>query len=148
MPLLWRGGRRQFVEHSNRPMLESWFSTELDLSAAERHLADVLYTLYHEDRLEAPRLVDRTLHGSVRPDFAASLITGRVNGEEKLVSEDALIEVRLYATDTRCTLYLGIAVLGRNRPRRHERALLVDYVRTWQEGDPSLAEIPACDYGI
>jgi hypothetical protein len=130
---------------------ERWFASMLGWGEAQGRLEAVLYSLSGDSHLDGPRLVDPAgpfARYRRTPDFAASMITGRMDASLPSAT-DAHIEVRLYDEGDICTLYVGIAALACRRPERTEQRLLADFARLWRRsGDTSLVTIERCDYAI
>ncbi len=152
MTLMDRGSEEYGADPPRGRLSQRWFTTLLGMGAAEHHLKRVLYALSGDTDLDGPRLVDRDEPYKAsrrRPDYAASVITGRVNGSGAVFPVDAQVEVRLYDVDGWSVLYVGIAVLGRNHPDLLERELLAQFARQWHhQGDLSLTRTPPRDYAI
>src|SRR5690349_10677105 len=148
---------------------ERWFGTRLVVPAARLHLERVLDTMFGVGHLDPPRLADPAgpFAGARRPDFGASVITGRDERPGRVIraaraawsgrvartplghEPDALIEVRLYAEPDRSTVYLGVAALCCQHPDRWEGRLLAAFERCWQaSGDVSLYPTRHPGYGI
>ena len=143
--------RRSGDDRLVRRLSECWFHCRLDRDEAQARLEAVLYSLSGDSHLDGPRLVDRAgpfARYRRTPDFAASLITGRMDASLPIAT-DAQIEVRLYDEGDQCTLYLGIAALACRHPERTERRMLAEFARLWHRGgDNSLIPIERRDYAI
>jgi len=131
---------------------ERWFSTGLDQPTARCFMEYVLDAMFGEQHLDPPRLTDPSgpfVSNRRRPGFGASLITGRGGQRTGSGAPDAHIEVRLYPERVGTTVYLGVAALCCQHPRRWESRLLDAFERNWRAvGDDGLYRVRPPAYGI
>jgi hypothetical protein len=139
-------------EHVSEPRItERWFRSRLDLPTAESKLYHVIEQLYPGVYIEGPRMriPSGPFMGSWRrPDFAASLITGRMRRGQRTLPDDAHVEVRLYGEQDGTTVLIGISALGQDRPWRIEERMLTEFALQWESADPSLTQEPSPGYAI